>query len=48
MADGLSANRKIVLALSVLAALALVSLGGTGSAIAADRMVIAESFVNTG
>jgi hypothetical protein len=31
-----------------LASLALVSLCGTGAAVAADRIVFAENFVNTG
>ncbi len=48
MLGSLPARRKVALASAALAAFALVSLCGPGSAVAADRTVIAESFVNTG
>ena len=44
----LSARRPKALASATLVALALVSLCGPGSAVGADRMVLAESFSNTG
>jgi hypothetical protein len=43
-----SARHTVALASVALAALVLVSLCGTGAAVAADRIVFAESFVNTG
>jgi len=47
MAKTLSARRKIVLALSAFTTFALILLGGTGPAVAADRMVLAENFTAT-
>ena len=47
MVCGLSVRRKVALAFATLAALALVSLIGTGTAVA-ERVVIAENFANTG
>lgn len=44
----LSARGAVALASVTLAALTLVSLCGIGSAIAADRIVLAENFANTG
>ena len=44
----LSARRHAALASATLVALGLVSWCGSGSAMGADRMVLAESFVNTG
>ena len=44
----LSARRPRALASATLVALGLVLLCGPGSAVAADRMVIAENFSNTG
>ncbi len=43
-----SARRTVAVAVASLAAFALVSLCGTGSAVAADRVVVAENFTNTG
>ena len=47
MVRRLSVRRPVALASVALAALALVSLG-TGPAVAADRIVFAENFTNTG
>jgi hypothetical protein len=47
MLHGLSARRATALASVALAAFGLVSLCGTGSAVAADRIVIAENFTAT-
>lgn len=47
MLRGLFAGRGAFLAFASLAALALVSLCGTGTAVA-ERMVLAENFTNTG
>ena len=44
MTNGRFARRNVVLAL---AAFAVVSLCGTGTAVAADRMEIAENFTGT-
>lgn len=48
MLRSLSARRKVALASAALAAFALVSLCGPGTAAAAERTVLAESFTNTG
>jgi hypothetical protein len=48
MVNSSCARRRLVLASTALAAFALVSLCGTGTAAAADRIVLAESFTNTG
>jgi hypothetical protein len=47
MVCGMLARRGLGLAFASLAALALVSLIGTGTAVA-ERVVIAENFANTG
>jgi len=48
MLGSLPARRKVALASAALAAFALVSLCGPGTAAAADRVVLAENFSNTG
>ena len=48
MVRSLSARRKVALASAALAAFALVSLCGLGTAAATDRVVLAENFANTG
>lgn len=48
MARGTCARRGVALASAALATFMLVSLGGTGTAAAADRVVLAENFTNTG
>ena len=47
MANSLSARRGTALAFASVAAFVLVSLCGTGTAVA-ERIVIAENFTNTG
>ena len=47
MLHGLSARRATGLVSVALAAFALVPLCGTGSAVAADRIVLAENFTAT-
>ncbi|MFQ5806384.1 MAG: hypothetical protein ACE5I3_08035 [Phycisphaerae bacterium] len=47
MANGLCARRRSALALSGLTAFAFVCFYGTGPAVAADRMVLAENFTAT-
>lgn len=44
---GLAARRKTALAIASIATLGLLMFAGTGTAVAADRMVIAENFTGT-